>query len=136
MSSRILSSLAGLCLAGLICGAVAQAQPLVQTPAAAVVGVVDLQATAQVEVTPDLAVMTLSIERSGMESARLTADISQSLQAALKQARAVSGVEASSGAISTQPRWPGNLCDQTRLSLIVPRVPKTSTGSMYGITQP
>ncbi|MEW6559338.1 MAG: SIMPL domain-containing protein [Pseudomonadota bacterium] len=105
MSSRIVSSLAGLCLAGLICGAVAQAQPLVQTPAAAVVGVVDLQATAQVEVTPDLAVMTLSIERSGMESARLTADISQSLQAALKQARAVSGVEASSGAISTQPRW-------------------------------
>lgn len=69
------------------------------------VGVVDLQATAQVEVVPDLAVITLAAERSGADSASLTAQVSKTLDAALQQARTVSGVEASSGGFSTQPRW-------------------------------
>ena len=105
MSSRPVSSIAGLCLVGLLLASSVQAQTLPQTPPGPVAGVVDLQATAQAEVIPDLAVMTLAVERSGAEPASLTSQISKSLEAALQQARAVSGVEASSGAISTQPRW-------------------------------
>jgi predicted secreted protein len=76
-----------------------------QTVPPSPVGVVDLQATAQIEVTPDLAVITLAAERSGADSANLTAQVSKTLDAALQQSRAVSGVEASSGGFSTQPRW-------------------------------
>ncbi len=68
-------------------------------------GVVDLQASAQVEVVPDLAVLTLVAERSGADAASLTAQASKTLEAALHQARSVPGVEASSGGFSTQPRW-------------------------------
>lgn len=105
MSSRPVSPVAGLWLASLLLCSAAQAQTLPQTPPGPVAGVVDLQSSAQVEVVPDLAVMTLAVERSGAESASLTSQVSQSLEAALRQARAVSGIEASSGAFSTQPRW-------------------------------
>ncbi|MDD4885528.1 MAG: SIMPL domain-containing protein [Thiomonas sp.] len=76
-----------------------------QTVTPSPVGVVDLQASAQVEVTPDLAVITLAAERSGADSASLTTQVSKTLDAALQQSRAASGVEASSGGFSTQPRW-------------------------------
>ncbi|MDY0331108.1 MAG: SIMPL domain-containing protein [Thiomonas sp.] len=103
MSSRPVSPIAGLWLASLLFCSGAQAQSAPQSNVVA--GVVDLQATAQVEVTPDLAVMHLAAERSGPDPASLTAQVSKSLEAALQRARAVSGVEASSGAFTTQPRW-------------------------------
>ncbi|MGC9163600.1 MAG: SIMPL domain-containing protein [Thiomonas sp.] len=84
----------------LLCAA-ASAQTVAPSP----VGVVDLQASAQVEVVPDLAVMTLATERSGTDPASLTAQVSKTLEAALQQARTTPGVEASSGGFSTQPRW-------------------------------
>ncbi|MGE0071471.1 MAG: SIMPL domain-containing protein [Thiomonas sp.] len=83
----------------------ATAPALAQTAAAEPSGVVELQATAQTEVSPDLAVMTLAVERSGTDAAALTAQVSQALQAALQRARAVSGVQAGSGGFSTQPQW-------------------------------
>jgi predicted secreted protein len=107
--SRPVSTVAGLWLASLLFCSAAQAQSLPQpTPgvvAGVVAGLVDLQATAQVEVVPDLAVMTLAVERSGADPASLTAQVSKSLEAALKQARTVPDIEPSSGAFTTQPRW-------------------------------
>lgn len=82
--------------------AIAQAQTSIQPPPS---GVVDLQATAEVDVVPDLAVMTLASERSGPDAAALTAQVGKTLDAALKQAGVVQAVEASSGGFSTQPRW-------------------------------
>nr|WP_286731383.1 SIMPL domain-containing protein [Thiomonas sp. 13-64-67] len=119
---RPVSPVAGLWLASLLFCAAAQAQSLAQPTPGVVAGVVDLQATAQVEVVPDLGVMTLAVERSGADPASLTAQVSKSLEAALKQARTVPDFEASSGAFTTQPpdwcssrttlplwaRWPGN----------------------------
>ncbi|OYV34113.1 MAG: SIMPL domain-containing protein [Thiomonas sp. 20-64-5] len=88
-------------IASLTLCSVAWAQAVTPQP----VGVVDLQASAQVEVAPDLAIITLAAERSGADAASLTAQVSKTLDAALQQSRAVSGVEASSGGFSTQPRW-------------------------------
>lgn len=88
-------------LTGLLLCAAASAQTVAPPP----VGVVDLQASAQVEVVPDLAVMTLAAERSGTDPASLTAQVSKTLEAALQQARTVPGVQASSGGLNTQPRW-------------------------------
>ena len=105
MSARPMCALAALCFASLLLCANAQAQTVGQPAPGVVSGVVDLQATAQVEVAPDLAVMTLAVERSGAEPAVPTAQVSKALDAALQQARAVSGVEASNGAFTTQPRW-------------------------------
>lgn len=101
MSLRQLQHTTVSLIASLMLCAAASAQTAAPPP----VGVVDLQASAQVEVVPDLAVITLAAERSGMDSASLTAQVSKSLDAALQQARAVPGVEASSGGFSTQPRW-------------------------------
>ena len=78
---------------------------LAQTAAAEPAAIVELQATAQTEVSPDLAVMTLAVERSGSDAAALTAQVSQALQAALQRARAVGAVQAASGGFSTQPQW-------------------------------
>lgn len=101
MSSRHVLKIAALPVASLLFCSATWAQIVAPSPA----GVVNLQATAQVEVVPDLAVMTLAVERSGADAASLTAQASKSLDAALLQARTVHGVEAASGGFSTQPRW-------------------------------
>lgn len=68
-------------------------------------GVLELQASAQVEVVPDLAVLTLAAERSGADAAALTAAVSKTLDAALGAARKVTAVQAASGGFTTQPHW-------------------------------
>lgn len=79
--------------------------PLAHAAADDPMGVVDLQGAATTEVAPDLAVLTLTAERTGPDSAKLTADVSRTLEAALRSARAVPGVQARSGGFSTQPHW-------------------------------
>lgn len=101
MSLRRVQQTIVLSIASLTLSCAAWAQTLTPPP----VGVVDLQASAQVEAAPDLAVITLAAERSGADSASLTAQVSKVLDAALLQARGAPGVEASSGGFSTQPRW-------------------------------
>jgi predicted secreted protein len=88
-------------LAVLLGSSAAAAQSLPQEPA----GIVELQATAQVEVVPDLAVITLAVERSGADAALLTAQVGQLLDGALRQARTVPDVMASSSGFTTQPHW-------------------------------
>lgn len=56
------------------------------------------------EVVPDLAVMTLAIEREGTDTAALTAEVNGYLTRALDQARATPGVVAASGGYQTNPR--------------------------------
>lgn len=68
-------------------------------------GVVELQASAQVEVVPDLAVLTLAAQQSGSDVAGLTAAVSRTLDAALGAARKVRLVDAASGGFTTQPHW-------------------------------
>ncbi len=90
------------------------ATPAAHAADAAPQGVVDLQGSASVQVAPDLAVLTLSAERSGADSAALTAQVSRLLDGALQKARAVKGVQAASGGFSTQPRWVNRNGQSTR----------------------
>jgi len=62
----------------------------------------DVQVTE--EVAPDLAVMTLAIEREGTDTAALTAEVNGYLSRALDQARATPEVLAASGGYQTNPR--------------------------------
>lgn len=88
-------------LASLLGYGAAAAQSLPQEPA----GIVELQATAQAEVVPDLAVITLAVERSGADVAQVTLQVNQALDHALQQARAQPEVSASSSGFNTQPHW-------------------------------
>lgn len=64
-----------------------------------------IDATVAVEVIPDLAVITLAAEAQGPDAAPITREVQQIINAALAQAKATSGVEARTGAFSTNQRW-------------------------------
>ena len=68
-------------------------------------GVLQLQAQASAEVVPDRSVARLAAVAQGGDLAALNADVAQRLDAALRLARGAQGVEASTGEVSTQPRW-------------------------------
>lgn len=95
------------------------AAPAAHAAEAAPPGVVELQGSASRQVAPDLAVLTLSAERSGADAAALTAQVSRLLDGALQKARAVKGVQAASGGFGTQPRWVDRNGQSTRNGWIV-----------------
>ena len=64
-----------------------------------------LDATVAVEVIPDLAVITLAAEAQGLEAGPITREVQLAINAALAQAKATKGVEARTGAVSTNQRW-------------------------------
>ena len=64
-----------------------------------------LDATVAVEVIPDLAVITLAAEAQGLEAGPITREVQLAINAALAQAKATRGVEARTGAVSTNQRW-------------------------------
>jgi len=66
--------------------------------------VLTLDATVSSQISPDLAVVTLAVDREGPDAAVLTREINQILTRALAQAKAVPGVVASSGGYNTYPR--------------------------------
>ncbi|WP_297908580.1 SIMPL domain-containing protein [Thiomonas sp.] len=68
-------------------------------------GLLRLQAQASAEVVPDRSVASLAAVAQGDDLAALNADVAQRLDAALRSARAVQGVQASTGEVSTQPRF-------------------------------
>lgn len=71
---------------------------------AAPTDVLSLDTQVSGEVSPDLAVVTLAVDREGPDPAVLSRDINQILTRALAQAKAVPGVTASSGGYNTFPR--------------------------------
>ncbi len=68
-------------------------------------GVVQLEAMAQTEVTPDRAVAALAAVRSGPDVAALNAEVTKLLDNAVKAAHATSGVQVQTGSFQTQPRY-------------------------------
>jgi predicted secreted protein len=67
--------------------------------------VLNLDATVQTQVTPDLAVVMLAAERSGADSAGPSAEVTRAINEALKEARAVTGIQASTGGFTTFQRF-------------------------------
>jgi predicted secreted protein len=68
----------------------------------------NLSAGASSKVTNDEMVVTLSIELSGPDSAPITDAVVSALDEALKEAKAVRGVNARLSSVSTQPAWDQN----------------------------
>ena len=82
---------------------------LAQTPlgdcGARPAGVLQLEATAHADVTPDRAVVVLAAERQGSDVAALNAEVTRLLDSAVKTARATPGVQVQTGNFQTQPRY-------------------------------
>jgi predicted secreted protein len=68
-------------------------------------GVLQLEAMAQAEVTPDRAVAAFAAVRSGPDVAALNAEVAKLLDSAVKAARATPGMQVQTGSFQTQPRY-------------------------------
>lgn len=68
----------------------------------------NLSADASSKVTNDEMVVSLSIERSGQDSTQITDAVVSALDEALKEAKAVRGVNARLSNVSTHPNWDQN----------------------------
>jgi predicted secreted protein len=69
--------------------------------------VLSLSATVFAEVIPDLAFVTLTAEAQGVDSAPITREVQAAINTALTQAKEIKGIEARTGAFSTQQKWNG-----------------------------
>lgn len=68
----------------------------------------NLSADATSKVTNDEMVVTLSIERAGLDSAPLTDAVLGALSDAVREAKTVAGINARMGNVSTNPNWDQN----------------------------
>lgn len=75
-----------------------------QTPAPTL-DVLHLQAEASSTVIPDTAVIVMSVEKQGADSAALNQEVNQIMQRALAESKATKGVEASTGTYQSYPRY-------------------------------
>jgi predicted secreted protein len=66
---------------------------------------VRLDAVVSVPITPDTAVITLAAEKSGADASNVTQMINKLMADAVREAKAVSGVEASTGNFSTNQQY-------------------------------
>jgi predicted secreted protein len=80
----------------------AQSKPAVAQDAR---DILSLDATVSAAVQPDLAVITLAVEKQGTDAAPLTSEVNGILARALSDAKATTGVQAATGNYSTQPRY-------------------------------
>lgn len=86
--------------------ALAPALALAQAPErSAARDLLSLEATVTAPVTPDTATVLMSAERQGADAAAATSEVNQLLTAALREAKATPGVQASSAGFSTWPRY-------------------------------
>lgn len=99
MFAAVLLGLA-LCGAAATAGAADERATLVTNPS----DVLSLDAAVTTEVSPDLAIINLAIDREGPDPVALSREVNQVLSDALARARAVSGVIASSGGYTSYPR--------------------------------
>ena len=69
------------------------------------VNIVRLDAVVSAPITPDTAVLTLVAERSGLDASAMTQQINKIMGDAVREAKAVSGVEAITGNFSTNQQY-------------------------------
>jgi predicted secreted protein len=67
--------------------------------------ILNLSATASAPITPDTAVISLFAERTGADAAAISNEINATMVDALKEAKAVAGVEAATGNFSTYQQY-------------------------------
>jgi predicted secreted protein len=67
--------------------------------------ILNLSATASAPITPDTAVITLFAERTGADASAISNEINATMADALKEAKAVAGVEAATGNFSTYQQY-------------------------------
>jgi predicted secreted protein len=91
----------GLCVltALLSLSALAQ-QPPMEKPVLLIDGL-SLESTVTTQVTPDMAVIVMAVDKEGTDTSALTSETNQILTKALAEAKAVAGVQASSGGYNT-----------------------------------
>jgi predicted secreted protein len=69
--------------------------------------VLNLDASASSEIAPDLAVISMAVNREGSDTAAITQDVNLVLSKAITEAKATAGVQVASGGFSTSPRYDG-----------------------------
>jgi predicted secreted protein len=69
------------------------------------VNLVRLDAVVSAPITPDTAVLTLAVERSGSDASAITQQINKIMGDAVREAKAVNGVEAITGNFSTNQQY-------------------------------
>jgi predicted secreted protein len=65
--------------------------------------ILNVESSVNSEVTPDLAVVTLSVMREGADSAALSQEVEATLARALAEAKTVPGIQAATGGFNTSP---------------------------------
>jgi predicted secreted protein len=111
------------------------AQSHAQTIAPEPFNLVRLDAVVSSPITPDTAVMTLAAERSGTDASAITQQINKIMGDAVREAKAVSGVEAITGNFSTNQQYDnrGNVIGWTvRSDLILKSKDFASLGKLSG----
>jgi predicted secreted protein len=87
-------------LAALMSFSVMAQQPPMERPVLLVDGL-NLESTVTTQVTPDMAVIVMAVDKEGTDTAALTSETNQILAKALAEAKATTGVQASSGGYNT-----------------------------------
>jgi predicted secreted protein len=111
------------------------AQTSAQNSAPEPFNLVRLDAVVSAPITPDTAVLTLAAERSGSDASAITQQINKIMGDAVREAKAVSGVEAITGNFSTQQQYDnrGNVIGWTvRSDLILKSKDFGSLGKLSG----
>lgn len=99
------------------------------------VNLVRLDAVVSAPITPDTAVLTMAAEKSGADASAITQQINKIMGDAVREAKAVSGVEAITGNFSTQQQYDnkGNVIGWTvRSDLILKSKDFGSLGKLSG----
>ncbi len=99
------------------------------------VNLVRLDAVVSAPITPDTAVLTMAAERSGSDASAITQQINKIMGDAVREAKAVSGVEAITGNFSTNQQYDnkGNVIGWTvRSDLILKSKDFGSLGKLSG----
>jgi predicted secreted protein len=113
-----------------LCANAALAQPAPEP-----LNLVRLDAVVSAPITPDTAVLTMAAERSGSDASAITRQINKIMGDAVREAKAVSGVEAITGNFSTQQQYDnkGNVIGWTvRSDLILKSKDFGSLGKLSG----
>ncbi len=97
--------------------------------------VLNLDASVSSEITPDLAVIVMAVNREGPDTTVMTREVNQALAKAIEQAKATPGVQVSSGGYSTSPRYDNKgqrIGWQVRAELILKSKDFGSLGTLAG----
>ena len=95
----------GLSTTLLLSQAQSQSQTQMQDKPMTEQNILNLDATVSAPITPDTAVVTMSAERTGADAALITQEVNALMASALREAKALEGIEAATGNFSTYPQY-------------------------------